>query len=85
MTKNNTVEEQEILHQTDTYRVVVGKSLDFDGPTPGRLLYQVVNKNTQVVEREDFALAAAIMTANMLDEQLVEVLGSTSPLTIVAH
>jgi len=82
MTKSNT---PEVLYETNTYKISVGKSLDFDGPTPGRLLYQVINKNTQVVEREDFALASAIQTANVLDEQLVEALGTESPLTIVAH
>ncbi len=59
------------LFETDEYTVSVGKSLDFDGPTPGRLLYQIINKNTAVVEREDFALPFAIETAKSLQEQLV--------------
>jgi len=58
------------LFETDTYCVKVGASLDFDGPTKGRPLYQVVNKNTAVVEREEFALPFAIRTAQGLEEDL---------------
>jgi len=62
------------LFETDSYRVIVGPSLDFDGPTPGRVLYQIVNKETEVVEREEFALPFAIRTAMGLDEDLIKVL-----------
>ena len=61
------------LFETDSYQVVVGPSLDFDGPTPGRVLYQIINKVTNVVEREEFALPFAIRTAIGLDKDLVEV------------
>ncbi len=76
------------LFETDEYTVSVGKSLDFDGPTPGRLLYQIINKNTSVVEREDFALPFAIETAKSLQEQLVVALegeGAGSTTAILTH
>lgn len=65
MPKNN-----DCLYETNTYFVRVGGSLDFDGPTANRLLYQVVNRNTEVVEREDFALPFAIRMAKDLEREL---------------
>lgn len=64
MTKNNAI------HENDNYIVSVGESLDYDGPTAKRLMYQIINKETGVVERENFALPYAIAEADSFDDLL---------------
>jgi len=92
MTKNSSAgtEANASLYETDSYVVRVGNSLDFDGPTKERPLYQIVNKTTEVVEREEFALPFAIRTALGLEEDLVKVMAgdgaeSSPELVIATH
>ena len=71
------------LYENDTYFVRVGISIDYEGPTKERSIYQVVNKLTEVIEREDFALPSAIEHANYLHEALEKVQQNTS--AVVTH
>ena len=61
------------LYENDLYFVRVGVSIDYDGPTKERDIYQVVNKQTMMIERENFALPSAIEDANYLHEALIRV------------
>lgn len=77
-TKNNNDSLYSNLH----YFIRVGESLDFNGPTENRLLYQIVNRETEVVEHEAFALPNAIKAADTLNTELSAV-NMASSLTAV--
>jgi hypothetical protein len=61
------------LFENENYKVVVGESIDYDGPTKPRLLYQIVNTKTDVIEREDFMYPSAVDIARRLNEDVMAI------------
>jgi len=67
MTKND------IVFETPIYKIIVASAIDYEGPCPDRILYQIYNKDTGVMELEDFTLPGAIETAKYLTDCLVSI------------
>lgn len=65
------VKSKDVLFENTNYQVLVNISIDYDGPAEERLIYQVKNRKTGVVEIEDFILPSAIEAARYLDTQLM--------------